>query len=125
MVVEITRDNRIVTIVPDNVVHMVHMVHSPYCKETPWGCVMSSGDIVYITEDEKKNVDEALRLRDEQIEKLIENTTTIIEELGTLNGTAVSINGNVAALQQTPAQQQQIPHQFYRKQGRMVHYWDR
>ena len=94
MVVEILRDNRIVTIVPDNV---VHMVRSPYCGETPWGCVMSSGDIVHITEDEKKLVDEALRLRDEQIGKLIENTATIIEELNTLNGTAASIDGNTAA----------------------------
>lgn len=93
MVVEITRDNRIVTIVPDNV---VHMVRSPYCNETPWGCVMSSGDIVYITEEEKVLVDEALRLRDEQINQLIENTATIITELGTLNSTASSINSNTA-----------------------------
>lgn len=94
MVVEIVRDNRIVTIIPDNV---VHMIHSSYCKETPWGCVMSSGDIVYITEAEKEKVDEALRFRDEQIKQLIENTATIITELGTLNRTASSINGNTAA----------------------------
>lgn len=91
MVVEIVRDNRIITIVPDNV---VHMVLSPYCKETPWGCMMNSGDIVYITEAEKVKVDEALRLRDEQIEKLIKNTQSIINELTTLNGTASSIDNN-------------------------------
>lgn len=56
--------------------------------------MMNSGDIVYITEAEKVKVDEALRLRDEQIEKLIKNTQSIINELTTLNGTASSIDNN-------------------------------
>ena len=94
MVVEIQRDNRIITIVPDNI---MHMVSSPYNKETPWGCVMSSGDIVYLNEEEKLGVDAALRLRDEQIEQLLKDTATIIGELNSINSNTVTTASNTAS----------------------------
>lgn len=93
MVVEITRGDYSIVIVPDNVVNQIKSTSSEY----PWGIVMASGDILYITDAEQKKVAEALRLRDEQIEKLIKNTDTIIGELNTLNGTANSINSNTGA----------------------------
>lgn len=92
MVVEITRQDYKIVIIPDNVVNQVRSTSSEY----PWGIIMASGDILYITDEEQKLVAAALRLRDEQMEKLIENTDTIIAELGTLNGTASSINSNTA-----------------------------
>lgn len=92
MVIEITRNDYKVIIVPDNITNLVRSSSTEY----PWGIIMASGDILYITDSEQEKVAEALRLRDEQIDKLIKNTDTIIGELGTLNGTASSINTNTA-----------------------------
>lgn len=93
MVVEITRNDYKIIVVPDNVTNLIRSTSSEY----PWGVVMASGDILYITDAEQEKVAEALRLRDEQIEKLIANTGTIISELNTLNGTATSIDSNTSA----------------------------
>ena len=93
MVVEITRNDYKIIVVPDNVANLIRSTSSEY----PWGVVMVSGDILYITDAEQEKVAEALRLRDEQIEKLIANTGTIISELNTLNGTATSIDSNTSA----------------------------
>ena len=93
MVVEITRNDYKIIVVPDNVANLIRSTSSEY----PWGVVMVSGDILYITDAEQEKVAEALRLRDEQIEKLIANTGTIIGELNTLNGTATSIDSNTSA----------------------------
>ena len=93
MVVEITRNDYKIIVVPDNVTNLIRSTSSEY----PWGIVMASGDILYITDAEQEKVAEALRLRDEQLEKLIANTNTIIGELNTLNGTATSIDSNTSA----------------------------
>lgn len=99
MVVEITRNDYRVIIIPDNVANLVRSTSSEY----PWGVVMTSGDVIYLTDAEYEKVAEALRLRDEQIDNLIRNTDSIIEELDVLNGTASSINTKTESIKTSTA----------------------
>lgn len=99
MVVEITRNDFKVIIVPDSVANLVRSTSSEY----PWGIVMTSGDVIYLTDAEYEKVAEALKLRDEQIDTLIKNTDSIIEELEALNGTASSINTKAESIKTNTA----------------------
>lgn len=95
MVIELKRGDNIIIITPDNI---AYIVKTPYCETTPWGIVTSSERVVYITDEEKIKVDEALRLRDEQIDKLIKNTDSIINELDQLNNTSDQIKSNTGSI---------------------------
>lgn len=92
MVVELIRDDYKIVIVPDNIVNQIKSTSPEY----PWGIVMNSGDILYVTDEEQSRIADALKLRDEQIDTLIKNTDTIIDELNTLNSTAISIDTNTS-----------------------------
>lgn len=91
MILTIERPDNTITIVPDNIVciNKYHKTSSPY----KWALVGTSGDILYITDEEKLIVDNALRLRDIQMTTLIDNTYSIINELDELNGTTHNIDG--------------------------------
>lgn len=98
MVVNITRGKDVITVCPDNIVCIRKATISG--SNYIYSCVSTSGDTIYLTEEEMEKVREALRLRDEQIEKLIKNTTTIINELNTLNNTSNQISSNTAGTKQ-------------------------
>lgn len=99
MVVEIIRNNYKIVVIPDNIVNQIKSTSPEY----PWGIVMNSGDVLYVTDEEQERIAEALKLRDEQIDTLIKNTDTIIEALDVLNGTAASIDSNTAGTKSNTA----------------------
>lgn len=98
MVVNITRGKDEISVCPDNIVciRKASVSGSKYI----YSCVSTSGDTIYLSEEEMEKVREALRLRDEQLDKLIKNTTTIINELNTLNSTSNQISSNTAGTKQ-------------------------
>lgn len=98
MIVKLSRPQGDLIIIPDNV---VNITKSSFEKELVWGVVMSSGDIVYINEDEMLLLEDALGLRDKQIQNLIDNTETIINNLEQLNVTSSSIDDHSANIETT------------------------
>lgn len=99
MVVEIVRNDFKIIIAPDNIANQVRSSSTEY----PWGIIMTSGDVLYVTDEEQAKIAEVLKYRDEQIEKLIKNTDSIIEELDVLNGTATSINTKAESIKTNTA----------------------
>lgn len=99
MVVEIIRNDFKIVIIPDNIANLVRSTSPEYS----WSVVMTSSDVIYLTDAEYEKVAESLKLRDEQIEKLIKNTDSIIEELDALNDTATSINTKAESIKTNTA----------------------
>lgn len=98
MVVKLVRPQGDLIINPDNI---INIVKSSFGQELAWSVVMASGDIVYINEDEMLSLEEALGLRDKQIQNLIDNTQAIIENLEHLNITSSSIDSTTDGIKTT------------------------
>lgn len=90
MVVLLPRGQKLLTIIPDNIINIVKDDKSTVAH--PYTIYMNSGDYFCVNERELDLIKEALKLRDDQLDTLIKKSEIIINELQALNSEADGIH---------------------------------